>query len=329
LLTDIKNQEYVDIIKSYYLLRKLNDLQEKHSIDLYYIHYLTNAYFLNEFIEICDKKIYIHCHGYDVTWNLKHHSNSLINYHPTDYLPTIKQLTKKATFIANSEFTKQKLLKINISCECIKVLRFGCHVEGLSSNNKNRRIKILYLGRLVDFKGPDLTIKAFEKACELGLIGDLIIAGDGPLRITCQLLKIRSKYSKNIEILGPVNYEKGRALRQECDIFTAHNMKGSLTNQEEAYGVSIIEAMGAGLPIVTGESGGIVENVINSKTGLLFKPGNVDQHAEYLLRIAKDKLFRKELSVSAFNHVNAYYSIEHEKLNLLKILNNEYCNNHH
>lgn len=173
---------------------------------------------------------------------------------------------------------------------------------------------------MVDFKGPDLTIVAFEKACEKGLQGELIIAGDGPLMITCQLLKNRSKYAQRIKLLGSVNAETGVQLRKECDIFTAHNIQGRLTNQVETYGVSIIEAMGAGLPVVTGRSGGPEETVLHNKTGFLFNPGDIEQQAEYLLTLANDKKLRKKMGLMAVAHVNNKFSIEKENVNLIKIL---------
>jgi glycosyltransferase involved in cell wall biosynthesis len=97
-------------------------------------------------------------------------------------------------------------------------------------------------------------------------------------------------------------------------------MKGSLSNQEEAFGVSIIEAMGAGLPVVTGESGGIKETVIPNKTGFLFTPGDVKAHAQYLIKLAENHVMRARMGKNAYQHVLENFTLENEKKTLLKIL---------
>lgn len=306
------------LAKSFYLLRKLDALEKQHKIDIYYIHFLTNAFLLKEFINASDKQFFVHCHGYDITWDLKNHlHNSPI--HSKEYLDFASQLLPNIQLIANSKSTKRKLNDYNIKNNS-KILYFGTPVIGKKLTTSRSKIKILYLGRLVDFKGPDLTIQAFNKACDMGLRAELIIAGDGPLMVSCRLLQARSKYADKITILGSVTYEQGEKLRTECDVFTAHNMKGSISNQEEAFGVTIIEAMGAGLPVVTGSSGGIKETVVHNKTGFLFEPGDIGQHADYLLKLTNEHKLRAKMSEQAILHVQQNFTLEQEKKKLLQIL---------
>lgn len=304
----------------FFLLRKLMELENQFRIDAYFIHYLTNAYILRQFIVLTNKKIFVHCHGFDLTFKMKQHHNPAINYHSKDYISFTSCLPKNITYITDSLHSKELLISNGVSASKIKVLYFGVPLEGMNSQKQYDSLKILFLGRFVDFKGPDLTIKAFDKACEKGLKADLIMVGDGPLMVTCQLLKSRSRFSDRIKFLGILPYESSRKVRSECHIFTAHNIKGSLSNQEEAYGVAIIEAMGAGLPIVTGLNGGIKETVIHNKTGLLFEPGNIDAHAQCLIMLAKDLERLKNMEQQALQHVENNFTLEKEKASLLKIL---------
>jgi glycosyltransferase involved in cell wall biosynthesis len=306
------------LAKSFYLLRRLDALEKKYDINIYYIHFLTNAFLLKEFVEASIKQFFVHCHGYDITWDLKNHQYYL-PIHSKEYLDFASQLPSNIHLIANSQSTMQKLNDYDVK-NSAKTLYFGAPVIGKNLTTSCSKIKILYLGRLVDFKGPDLTIQAFNKACNMGLDGELIIAGDGPLMVSCRLLQARSKYADKITILGSVTYEQGEKLRTECDVFTAHNMKGSISNQEEAFGVTIIEAMGAGLPVVTGSSGGIKETVVHNKTGFLFEPGDIGQHADYLLKLANDHKLRRKMSKAAINHVQQNFTLEQEKKKLIQIL---------
>jgi len=306
------------LAKSFYLLRKLDTLEKQYKIDTYYIHFLTNAFLIKEFINASNKKFFVHCHGYDITWDLKNHHNDS-PFHSKEYLDFARQLPSNIHLIANSNSTMQKLNDYAIKNNT-KVLYFGTPVIEKKINPSPSSIKILYLGRLVDSKGTDLTIQAFNKACDMGLNAELIIAGDGPLMVACRLLQARSIYADKIKIIGSVSYEQGEKLRTECDVFTAHNMKGPISNQEEAFGVTVIEAMGAGMPIVTGSSGGIKETVIHNKTGYLFEPGDIKQHASYLLKLANEYELRVKMSKAAINHVRQNFTLEQEKKKLYQIL---------
>jgi glycosyltransferase involved in cell wall biosynthesis len=273
----------------------LNNLEKSTGFNTYYIHYLTQAYQLKERLLKTKKDIFIHCHGYDVSWNFRSLEYPFDYIYDEDYKDFARKIQNKAIFIANSEYTKENIKSIGISPEKIKVLRFGTEIVN-PKEKKRSPFKILYLGRLVDCKGPHKTIEAFDKACELGMDAELIIAGDGPLMSTIRIIKNKSKYSDRIKILGPVTFEQGKKLRDECHVFTTHNMTGELTNQIEAYGVSFIEALMHGMPVVTGDSGGIPEIVKHNEVGFLFEPGNIKQHAKYLFQLYKDKNLLYSLS---------------------------------
>lgn len=308
------------------LTHNILKIQKKNHTDIYYIHFLTQAYLLRNFLLKTDKDIFIHCHGYDVTWDMKKRDYPFENVYTDDYFRFIQEIKNKVIFIANSQKTFNDLLKVGVSENRIKILYFGVNKENEKSLSKidEKVVKILYLGRLVDAKAPHKTILAFEKAVDMGLNAELTIAGNGNLMTTCRILINNSKYKERIKLLGEVSFEEGRMLREQSHIFTAHNMKGELTNQIEAYGVSYLEAMSAGLPVVTGRSGGIIETVIDGKTGLLFTPGDIDAHAKLLYKLGTNKKLRDELSKNAVKHVSTHFTMEKEEMSLREILRNEY-----
>jgi glycosyltransferase involved in cell wall biosynthesis len=180
-------------------------------------------------------------------------------------------------------------------------------------------LTILYLGRLVDFKGPEQVIRAFDVACKKGLNARLVLAGDGPLRVTCELLKRDLEYGHKIEIPGEMSWEKGQTLFLQADIFTAHNRKGPLTNQEEAFGVSIVEAMAHGIPVITGSNGGCTETIVHNETGILVEPGDIEAHAEAFLLLGKNADLRIKMGEKGRERVLVNYSPERERKRLLQI----------
>lgn len=265
--------------------------------------------------------LYIHFHGYDATFDLRRHEAPDVSFHSKDYLERLIRLSHRATFIANSLFTHELLVSAGIPSHRIIVKYLGVPLPRDSKlHSQKTKISIVHVGRLVDFKSPDRTILAFEYACNKGLDGELIIAGDGPLRMTCELLRARSQYRHKIKILGAVDANTVSRLLYEADIFTQHNIKGELSCQEECFGVSIVEAMATGLPVVGTKSGSVKETVLDGVTGLLVEPGDVEGQAACFLRLAADSSLRSSFGAAGRSRVDSCFSTAIEKNNLRSIL---------
>ncbi len=289
-------------------------------VNVIFINYLSLSFDLKDVLLKTDLPIVIHTHGYDITWDLMSRETGKMVYDES-YLHFARSISKKALFIANSNYSKNRIIEIGISTDRIVVKKFGVTVEGQKIlNYKTAAIKILYIGRLIECKAPDLVIRAFELACERGLDSELIIAGGGNLEALCESLRERSKYKEKIKLLGFVSAEEGERLRSMCDIFTAHNCKSTTTNQIEAFGVSIIEAMAAGLPVVTGRSGGVVDSIIDGVTGFLVTPGDIEEHADKFLELANNPDLRISMGRKAIERIKKSFSLEGEKKSILEIL---------
>jgi len=286
------------------------------------IHYLEDALKFEEVWAQTNQQLFVHCHGYDVTWDWRTHQKPATPYFPPDYLPRVRRLSQRATIIANSHSTAQRLLAGGVPPDRIAVKYFGVPAPAAPFVRplRTKEIEILYLGRLTDFKGPDLVIRAFELACARGLEATLTMAGDDDLRMTCELLQRRSPVASRIRLLGPVTAEQGDELRARADIFTAHNCFGPLSHQEEAFGVSIVEAMAAAIPVITGRSGSVEEIIVNDVTGILVEPGDVAAHAEAFLRLANNPDLRRQMGEAGWRRVREHFTMEKERANLLQIL---------
>jgi glycosyltransferase involved in cell wall biosynthesis len=285
-----------------------------------FIHWLNFALQYTDLWNETNKPLFVHCHGYDVTWNLRSHD--LQPRHSPEYPSEVRRLAQRAILIANSRSTARKLRDIGVPADRIVLHYFGIpSVETpLERPARTSNLTVLYLGRLIDFKGPDLVIQAFELACDRGFQGRLIMAGDGPLRPMCELLRIRSKYSDRIELLGAVDSTRAAKLLQEADIFTAHSSTGLLSNQEEGFGVAFAEAMGACLPVVTGRSGSLEELVEDGVTGRLISPGDVDAHADALLQLALNPALRLQMGKAAWLRAKTLFPPENDTVKLRQVL---------
>ena len=302
-------------INSLLLLRAIHSK----NIDTVLIHYATTAVSYKKVLITTKKPVIIHCHGYDVTWINK---KSGVSRHGMSYVSQVRSMPNNFFFIGNSKRTIQRLIDIGIPADHIVLKYLGVDVPDVYPDRcqNNECLTVLYLGRLVDFKGPDLVIQAFEKACSEGFNGTLVMAGDGPLRSACELLREKSCYKDRISMLGSVDAKTGKILRKNADIFTAHNCTGPSSGQEEAFGVTMVEAMADGIPIINASNGSIPELLVNGDSAILLEPGDINGHAKAFLKFQEDPEYRQEIAKNAWERVRDNFSLDRESKILREIL---------
>ena len=115
--------------------------------------------------------------------------------------------------------------------------------------------------RLAPYKKIDLVVETFKN---LGTEYKLKIFGDG---VDLERLKIIASGAENIEFLGRVSEEAKAKLFQNAQAF--------INPQEEDFGITVIESMASGRPVIAFRRGGATETVIEGKTGLFFEAQTV------------------------------------------------------
>lgn len=310
-------------LTSYAAESQLETLIRDKGITRIFSHYLHHTLAYEDLWNRLTIPLYVHSHGVDMEWDLTRGDSSGLRKFPPDYRDRVVALSRRATIITNSRFSAEKLYAVGVPEDRVLVKYYGVPLEPLPARRYEPKtgLNVLYLGRLVDFKGPDLVIRAFERACDLGFRGTLTIAGDGALRGPCDLLRSQSPYRDRIKMLGTVDAATGEALRATADIFTAHNCIGPASGREEALGVSILEAMSCGLPVITGRSGGVMETVAHNETGFLVKPYDIEEHARCMALLGDNPDLRERMGKAGRTRVEARFSIQHEKKALYSILN--------
>jgi glycosyltransferase involved in cell wall biosynthesis len=158
-------------------------------------------------------------------------------------------------FIANSHNVQERIKRIyhrnsEVIYPPVDVQRFP-----LSTRDEGY---YLIVSALVPYKRIDLAVEAFNSLGER-----LVIIGSGGGEQKLKLLA-----NKNVEFLGWVNDEDMKKYYSEC--------RALIFPGEEDFGIVPVEAMACGKPVVAFGRGGVLETVVNMRTGVFFKDQTVD-----------------------------------------------------
>jgi phosphatidyl-myo-inositol alpha-mannosyltransferase len=173
----------------------------------------------------------------------------------------------------------------------IRIVPNGCDVElfavawpaeGLPPGRH-----LLWVGRLDPQKGFSVAIRAF--AALSGEFHDLslVVAGDGPDRGAIRTLP--SDVRARVVMLGNVPHQRLPAYHAACDVFI------SPATGQESFGISLVEAMAAGLPVVASDIAGYREVVRGDIEGLLVRPGDAGALAGGVRRLLTDDALAERL----------------------------------
>ncbi|HSW89155.1 MAG TPA: glycosyltransferase [Candidatus Saccharimonadales bacterium] len=183
-------------------------------------------------------------------------------------------------FIANSENIKKRIEKfyrrdaIVVYPPAVKVSRSKYHVVSIKKES-------YYLagGRLARAKHYDLIIKA---CAELGLA--LKIFGKGFAGYEEELRALHSSLGKeHSEFLGEVPDDKKFELMRGAKAFV-------FAGEDEDFGIMPVESMSVGTPVIAYKSGGVLETVVDGKTGIFFKELTVSSLVSAIKKFEKLKL---------------------------------------
>lgn len=133
-------------------------------------------------------------------------------------------------------------------------------------------------GRLAMAKGTDIILDAFLKNGK-----SLKIFGKGFAGFEEKLLAKMKSDTSNIEFLGEVSDEEKTKLMRNAKAYISASF-------DEDFGITPVEAMGAGTPVIAYKSGGVQETVVDKKTGLFYKPNTVVSLNEAINSFEKMKI---------------------------------------
>lgn len=172
----------------------------------------------------------------------------------------------------------------------------------IDKQNKRRELGLsmddfvlLSVGELVDNKNHMTVIQALEKLNNPRI--KYIICGHGPLEKYHKELKRKMNLDKHVLLLGYRNDVS--EIYKVSDVFI-------FPSKREGLGMAALEAMAAGLPIITSNVHGIVDYSIDGKTGYTCRPTAVDEFARGINNLFNDLKKRNQMGENNSEAVDKY-----------------------
>ena len=259
-----------------------------------YVHLGSNASLYRESVfillaKIFRKRVIAHFHAGDID-----------NYYP--FQSKIGQnfirraIRSSDKIIAVSEESARQLRNItdsaNISVipNAIDTSVFKVCKRSSKTNQSDEVVRLLFVGAIGKLKGEKDLIKALEILSDRKPNIKVSFLGYGAesLMSYCNELKV----SNFIEFLGAVSLDERIDFFQKADVFV-------LPTYAEAMPMSVIEAMAAGLPVISTTVGGIPELITDGVDGLLYSPGDVNALADKISFLLDNKNIRNEIGKKA------------------------------
>ena len=296
------------------LSSRLVDVVRSNSIDILHVHYaIPHAYaaymakkmLIDIGIEI---PIVTTLHGTDIT---------LVGSHPF-YNPAVTfSINHSDRVTAVSESLKNDTINLFDIKKKIDVIPNFVDIKKIKNKEKacernllaKKEEKILtHISNFRPLKRIFDVISIYEGVAKQ-VKSKLMMVGEGPEKIKAIQYVKENKLEDKVLFLGNSN---------EIDKILCYSDLFLLPSEKESFGLSALEAMANGVPVISSNAGGITEVNINNKTGFVSKIGDVKDMTTNALTLLKDEnlhqVFKKQARVQAEvfnleNVVNQYESV--------------------
>ncbi|AXQ28867.1 glycosyltransferase [Solimonas sp. K1W22B-7] len=199
---------------------------------------------------------------------------------------------KGVTILTPSEFMRQKVIALGAAPDQVVVQQNGIELGTWSYSDPadrfNGKVSFLFVGRLVEKKGPRELIAAFARMRELApeIDAELTLCGSGKLAGPVREDVERLKLGGVVHLRGAVSSAEVREAMTRAHIMMQHSVE-TPDGDMEGLPVSLTEAAAIGLPIIATRHSGIPEIVEDGVNGFLVAEHDVEAMAQRMVELAR------------------------------------------
>ncbi|MHA1781095.1 MAG: glycosyltransferase family 4 protein [Candidatus Thorarchaeota archaeon] len=194
---------------------------------------------------------------------------------------------------------KRWAIQYGLPEEKISVIRNGVDIDlfrPAAIQPDDDYIDFVFVGRLSPDKGVDILLDAFKKYHKENKKTRLVLVGDGILKYSLD----NYEDGESIHWVGTVPHSHIPSILRKADAFVIPQNIGGL-------GMSVLEAMSCGLPVIT-TAVGETKRLVNANAGILIEPNNVDAVVDAMRQISEDEKGRRKIGREARKRIKKHYS---------------------
>ena len=283
------------------LFKKFKEYIKKHDIefDVIHAHFIwPHGYAAVKLGKVFEVPVVVTAHGYDV-YDLP--------FRGGEWFEKVKYTLNAADRIITVSNGNKGILieKLNVPKDKISVIPNGFDEKLFYPMNQalarkklglplDREI-LLNVASLVPVKGHEYLIQAMKKVVRHRKDVLLVIVGDGPLKTKLQRMVNQLELNRYVMFAGARPHNEIPLWMNAADLFVMSSIR-------EGCPVSLLEALGSGLPVVAPKIGGIPE-IVTDECGVLLHPADPDKLGEAIMQ-AMSRTWRRTMISSCAQQYN-------------------------
>lgn len=245
--------------------------------------------------------------------------------HANDLFRAPRFLDRKALeasfVVAISEYNRRLLLdrspgaQVHIVHCGVDTARFAPSPEaGAASARRSASRRVVCVARFEPKKGHRTLLAAFARLSTSHPDVDLTLIGDGPERAAMEGLAISLGIADRVSFLGARSPADVRALLATADLFVLPAVRDE-TGRMDGIPVSLMEAMAAGVPVVTTSVSGIPE-LVGDDCGIMLATADPSAVSDAMARVLDDDVLAARLAERGRNRVVSEFDLHVEAAKL-------------
>ncbi len=234
--------------------------------------------------------------------------------HPGDVLRTIKNTTmhrfKPYYILCASSYTARDCRRVGFGKKTLKWGYFP-QTKLYSSrktikNKKQGLIKLLWVGRLLKWKHPEIFLSVCSELKKLGYTFTADIVGEGEMKYEISDYIQINGLSENVKMLGSMSPDKVREEMENSNIFLF------TSDYREGWGAVLNEAMNSGCTVIACEEAGATKYLVkHEKNGFMYKNSSDEKTVfELVKKCIDNKTLCDELGYKAYDTIQRLWNAE-------------------
>lgn len=267
-------------------------------VDVFHVQFINSGQGVAEMKEngLLKGKLITTLHGYDIHSETKERLIFLQQRYEV-LLNESKYLTVNTNYLFNN------LKSFGADVDRIRIIPMGVDTSFFKNDKQktlpiDNSVNLISVGRLIELKGYEYAIRSVKQIVEAGYNVKYTIVGEGSTEENLKKIIDSLQLSNYVFLVGNKNQPEIKDLLEESHVFLMSSITDK-TGRAEAQGLVTAEAQAMSLPVVAFNSGGVVDTLIDKKSGLLVPEKDVDAYAKAIEELIIDPVKYQSISIEA------------------------------